>query len=66
MIRTKMVQVIIPQLAQGLSAKPVADVLRIRESTVRSHLQHVFGKTRTTRQNELLQMLQNAAWLIHT
>jgi DNA-binding CsgD family transcriptional regulator/PAS domain-containing protein len=49
------------KLAQGLGAKEVADALGIGEATVRTHLQHLFAKTRTSRQAELLQLLQNAA-----
>jgi DNA-binding CsgD family transcriptional regulator/PAS domain-containing protein len=47
-------------LAQGLAAKEAADMLGIGEPTVRTHLQRIFSKTGTSRQAELLQLLQNS------
>ena len=47
-------------LAQGLGAKEAADMLGIGEPTVRTHLQHIFSKTGTSRQAEVLQLLQSA------
>ncbi|MGE0503385.1 MAG: helix-turn-helix transcriptional regulator [Rhizobiaceae bacterium] len=47
-------------LAQGLGAKEAADKLGISEPTVRTHLQRTFSKTGTTRQVDLLRLLQNA------
>lgn len=47
-------------LAQGLGGKEAADMLGISEATVRSHLQHIFSKTDTPRQSDLLRLLQNA------
>lgn len=47
-------------LTQGLGGKDAADMLGIREPTVRSHLQHIFSKTDTSRQTELLQLLQGS------
>jgi DNA-binding CsgD family transcriptional regulator/PAS domain-containing protein len=47
-------------LAQGLGAKEAADMLGIGEPTVRSHLQRIFAKTNTTRQTDLLRLLQSA------
>jgi DNA-binding CsgD family transcriptional regulator/PAS domain-containing protein len=47
-------------LAQGLGAKDAANALGIGESTVRTHLQRLFSKTGTSRQAELLQLLQNS------
>jgi DNA-binding CsgD family transcriptional regulator len=47
-------------LAQGLGAKEVADMLGIGEPTVRTHLQRMFSKTSTSRQVELLQLLQTS------
>jgi DNA-binding CsgD family transcriptional regulator/PAS domain-containing protein len=47
-------------LAQGLGGKEAADMLGISEHTVRTHLQHMFSKTDTHRQSELLRLLQNA------
>ena len=47
-------------LAQGLGAKEAADMLGIGEATVRSHLQRIFAKTNTTRQTDLLRLLQSA------
>nr|WP_249794754.1 helix-turn-helix transcriptional regulator [Bradyrhizobium sp. Oc8] len=47
-------------LAQGLGAKETADMLGIGEPTVRSHLQRIFSKTNTTRQADLLRLLQSS------
>jgi DNA-binding CsgD family transcriptional regulator len=47
-------------LAQGLGGKEAADMLGVSEPTVRTHLQHIFAKTGTSRQTELLRLLQNA------
>jgi DNA-binding CsgD family transcriptional regulator/PAS domain-containing protein len=47
-------------LAQGLGAREAADILGISEPTVRSHLQHMFAKTRTLRQADLLHLLQTS------
>lgn len=47
-------------LTQGLGAKEAADMLGIGEPTVRTHLQRIFSKTNTTRQADLLRLLQNA------
>jgi DNA-binding CsgD family transcriptional regulator/PAS domain-containing protein len=47
-------------LAQGLGAKEAADMLGIGEPTVRSHLQHMFAKTNTLRQADLLHLLQTS------
>ena len=46
--------------AGALGAKEVADMLGIGESTVRTHLQRMFSKTSTSRQVELLQLLQTS------
>lgn len=48
-------------LAQGMGGKEAADMLGIGEPTVRTHLQHIFSKTGTTRQADLLRLLQNAS-----
>ena len=48
-------------LAQGLGAREAADMLGISEPTVRTHLQRMFSKTGTSRQAELLQLLQGCA-----
>jgi DNA-binding CsgD family transcriptional regulator len=47
-------------LNQGMGAKEAADILGIGEPTVRTHLQRIFSKTGTTRQADLLRLLQNA------
>jgi len=44
-------------LAPGLGVKEAADLLGIRETTAKTHLQHVFEKTGTSRQAELIQLL---------
>jgi len=47
-------------LAQGLSAREAAVMLGISEPTVRTHVQHMFAKTYTLRQADLLRLLQNS------
>ena len=47
-------------LTQGLGAKEAADMLGISEPTARTHLQHIFSKTDTTRQADLLRLLHNS------
>jgi DNA-binding CsgD family transcriptional regulator/PAS domain-containing protein len=44
-------------LAPGLGLKEAADLLGIRETTAKTHLQRIFGKTGTSRQAELVQLL---------
>ncbi len=48
-------------LSQGLGGMEVADMLGIGESTIRTHLQHMFSKTGTSRQADLLRLLHNSA-----
>ena len=48
-------------LAQGLAAREAADMLGVGEPTVRTHVQRMFSKTGTSRQAELLQLLQGCA-----
>jgi DNA-binding CsgD family transcriptional regulator/PAS domain-containing protein len=47
-------------LAPGLSVKDAAAMLGIGEVTARTHLQHVYAKTRTSKQTELLNLFRNA------
>jgi DNA-binding CsgD family transcriptional regulator/PAS domain-containing protein len=47
-------------LARGLGAKEAADMLGVSEPTVRTHLQLIFSKTDTTRQADLVRLLQNS------
>lgn len=47
-------------LAQGLGGKEAADMLGISEPTVRTHLQNIFAKTGTSRQTDVLRLLQSA------
>jgi DNA-binding CsgD family transcriptional regulator len=45
---------------KGLSTVEVAGVLGLAKTTVRTHLQHIFTKTETSRQSELVHFV--AAW----
>ena len=47
-------------LAQGLGGKEAADMLGVSEPTVRTHLQHIFAKTGTSKQAQLLHLLHNS------
>jgi len=44
-------------LAPGLAVKEAAEMLGISEATAKTHLHHIFAKTGTTRQTELLRRL---------
>lgn len=48
-------------LAPGLGLKEVAAALGIGETTAKTHLQHVFEKTGTAKQSELLRLLMSAS-----
>lgn len=52
---------VILAVASGRCIKETADVLGISETTVKTHLSHIFNKTGTSRQTELLQMFANCA-----
>lgn len=47
-------------MAPGLGIREAAELLSVGEATVKSHLQHVFLKTGTSRQAELFQLLRAA------
>src|SRR5262249_43941739 len=47
-------------MAPGLAVKEAAAMLGIREVTARTHLQHIFAKTGTPKQTELLYLLRNS------
>jgi DNA-binding CsgD family transcriptional regulator len=47
-------------MAPGLSAKEAAEVLGLSDATVRTHQQHVFQKTGTSKQSELIRLLMAA------
>ena len=53
-------------LSQGIAGTEVADMLGISEPTVRTHLQHIFSKTGTSRQADLLRMLHHSTPPIRT
>jgi len=48
-------------LSQGLGGMEAADMLGISEATMRTHLQHMYSKTGTSRQTDLLRLLRNSA-----
>jgi len=43
-------------MAPGLSVKEAAEVLGIGETTAKTHLQHIYDKTGTCKQTELLHL----------
>jgi len=53
-------------LSQGLGGMEVADMLGIGEPTVRTHLQRMFSKTRTSKQTDLLRLLHQSTPPIRT
>ena len=46
-------------LAPGLSVKEAAEVLGVSEPTAKTHLQHIYGKTGTSKQTELLHLFMS-------
>lgn len=49
------------EVGKGHDPKDIADTLKIHASTVRTHLHHVFAKTDTRRQAELMRLLAQLA-----
>lgn len=47
-------------LSQGLGGTEAADLLGVSEPTIRTHLQHIYAKTGTSRQSELLRLLDHS------
>ena len=47
-------------ITPGLSAKEAAEMLGICETTVKSHLQHIYSKTGTSKRAELTHLLMNS------
>jgi DNA-binding CsgD family transcriptional regulator len=48
-------------LAPGLGVKEAAEVLGISEATVRTHVQHIYDKTGTSKQTELMHLFMSAS-----
>jgi DNA-binding NarL/FixJ family response regulator len=53
-------------MVPGLSVKETAHALGIAETTVKSHLQHIYAKTGTSKGTELLHLFLSSALLIKT
>jgi len=47
-------------MARGLGVKEAAEVLGIGETTAKTHLQHIYAKTETTKQTELMRIFMNS------
>jgi DNA-binding CsgD family transcriptional regulator len=47
-------------MAPGLSVKEAAEVLGVSETTAKTHLQHIYGKTDTSKQTELLRLFMSS------
>ncbi|MCZ8380666.1 helix-turn-helix transcriptional regulator [Mycobacterium sp. CPCC 205372] len=54
---TKTESEVASQVMQGASPRDIASELCVSLSTVRTHLQHIFEKTKTHRQGELVRLL---------
>jgi DNA-binding CsgD family transcriptional regulator/PAS domain-containing protein len=52
-------------MAPGLSVKEAAEMLGISETTAKTHLQHIYGKTSTSKQTELMRLFASSAPPIH-
>ena len=48
-------------MAPGLGVKEAADVLGIGETTAKTHLQHIYDKTGTSKQTELMHLFMSSA-----
>jgi DNA-binding CsgD family transcriptional regulator len=48
-------------MAPGLSVKEAAEVLGIGETTAKTHLQHIYAKTGTSKQTELMHLFMSSA-----
>lgn len=53
------------RVARGEGLKPVADAFAVSITTIRTHLQHVFDKTGTHRQAELVRLLLSVGSSFH-
>jgi DNA-binding CsgD family transcriptional regulator len=47
-------------MAPGLSVKEAAETLGICENTAKTHLQHIYSKTGTSKQTELMRLFMSA------
>jgi DNA-binding CsgD family transcriptional regulator len=45
------------RISRGISLKQISDELSVSYETIRTHVQHVFDKTDTHRQGELVRLL---------
>ena len=48
-------------MSPGLSVKEAAEMLGIGETTAKTHLQHIFAKTNTSKQTELMHLFMGSA-----
>ena len=56
-----MCQRVLIAMAPGISVKVASNVLGVSESTAKTHLQHIYGKTGTSKQTELLHLFMSSA-----
>jgi len=47
-------------MAPGLSVREAADTLGIGETTAKTHLQHIYSKTNTSKRVELMQLFMSS------
>lgn len=47
-------------MAPGLGVKEAAEILGISETTAKTHLQHIYGKTGTSKQTELMMLFMSS------
>ena len=48
-------------MAPGLGVKEAAEMLGIGETTAKTHLQHIYAKTGTSKQTELMHLFMSSA-----
>jgi DNA-binding NarL/FixJ family response regulator len=47
-------------MAPGLNVKEAAEVLGVSETTAKTHLQHIYAKTATSKQTELTHLFMSS------
>jgi DNA-binding CsgD family transcriptional regulator/PAS domain-containing protein len=53
-------------MAPGLSVKKAAEILGISETTAKTHLQHIYAKTSTSKQTVLMHLFMSSAPPVHS
>ena len=60
-VKTEMESRVAVLLAEGMSVREIAEAMGRRESTIRSHVKHMFAKHGLSRQVELVRLVLSLA-----